>query len=237
MSDTRTRYHAIHTALQQIYGHPTGHTARHIQTLAALICGMIGSHHSQLPKIADQAPTGTAKTSSLIKRFQNWLQNAACTATTFFLPCVEPFLVALAAARPLELSIDGRAVGRHCVALVVSVVYRGRALPVAWVVVSGKKGHLPESTHLELLRLVHDIIPTWAEVIVLGDGEFDGCALQAAVEQAGWSYVCRTAKNTVVWRDDQKSSCAEMPVERDRPVVWEGVAMTGKQYGPIQIIA
>lgn len=34
--------------------------------------------------------------------------------------------------RPLVLVLDGSAVGRGCVALMLSVLYRGRALPVTW---------------------------------------------------------------------------------------------------------
>jgi len=34
----------------------------------------------------------------------------------------------------------------------------------------------------------------------LGDGEFDGIALQATLHEAGWSYACRTARNpTATW--------------------------------------
>jgi hypothetical protein len=223
--------------MQQVFGNPTGHMAKHVQTLAALVCGIVGSNHCHLSKVADHAPAGKAKQSSLIKRLSNWLQRETITYESYFMPFAEPLIVALAAARPLELIIDGSAVGRKCVTLMVSVVYRGRALPLAWLVVAGKKGHLPEATHLSLIQQVQKIIPAWATVIFLGDGEFDGTELQAAVEQAGWSYVCRTAKNTLVWRDGTKTTCADMEVQPDRPISWEGVQVTGKNYGPVQVIA
>gem|GEM_PF-5245646 len=43
--------------------------------------------------------------------------------------------------------MDGSVVGRGCLALMLSVVYHGRALPLCWVVVRGAKGHFPETTH------------------------------------------------------------------------------------------
>jgi hypothetical protein len=49
------------------------------------------------------------------------------------------------------LVIDGSAVGRGCVALMVHVVYQGRALPVVWSVREGQKGHFPEAMHIALV--------------------------------------------------------------------------------------
>ena len=82
---------------------------------------------------------------------------------------------------PLVLAMDGSIVGRGCMTLMVSVVYKQRALPVAWIVAKRRKGHFPETVHLELMRKVQGLIPDGARVVLLGDGEFDGVDLQALV--------------------------------------------------------
>ncbi len=56
----------------------------------------------------------------------------------------------------------------------ITLVYKGRALPVAWLVREGKKGHWPEALHIELVEQVQGLIPLDATVVFLGDGEFDG---------------------------------------------------------------
>jgi hypothetical protein len=71
--------------------------------------------------------------------------------------------------------------GGGCVTLMLSVVYRGRALPVAWLVVKGAKGHFPQTSHCALLAQIQPHVPPDASVIFLGDGEFDGTDLQAAI--------------------------------------------------------
>ncbi|GIK73999.1 MAG: hypothetical protein BroJett021_29870 [Chloroflexota bacterium] len=38
---------------------------------------------------------------------------------------------------------------------------------------------------------------------MLGDGEFDSVELQSYVNDLGWDYVCRTAKNTQVCLDGE----------------------------------
>ena len=62
------------------------------------------------------------------------------------------------------------------------------------------KGHFPEDLHIAVVELVRGLIPTGAQVVLLGDGECDGTRLQHTLQQAGWSYVCRTGNHlTASW--------------------------------------
>src|SRR4029450_5859635 len=132
MSDNLRRYRAIRDALRQWYpGQPTGTIARHLTPLAALISGIVGSKSPPLPQIAPQVPDGT-KPESRVKRFARWVGNDTITEEVYFLPYAEVLLAHLSL-QTLELVIDGSVVGRGCVALMISVVYKGRALPVAWL--------------------------------------------------------------------------------------------------------
>ena len=73
--------------------------------------------------------------------------------------------------------MDGSTAGRGCLALLLCVVYKGRALPLVWTVVRGAKGHFPETAHTALLAQLQPHIPVAA--IFLGDGEFDGTTLRS----------------------------------------------------------
>jgi hypothetical protein len=86
MSDNLRRYRAIRKALIQGYPDvPQGNVVRHLTTLAALISGIVGSHSTQLPKIATQVPNGT-KPESRVKRFARWVDNDAITEEVYFVP-------------------------------------------------------------------------------------------------------------------------------------------------------
>ena len=147
MSDNLRRYRAIRRSLTQCYpGEPTGNVARHLNTLAALISGIVASKSTQLPKVASKVPDG-AKPESRVKRFARWIRNDLITAEVYFLPYAEVLLAHLALPT-LMLVMDGSVVGRGCVALMIHVVYKGRALPLAWLVRQGKKGHFPEDLHI-----------------------------------------------------------------------------------------
>ena len=57
------------------------------------------------------------------------------------------------------LVMDGRGVGRGCSALMIHVVYKGRALPLAWRVRHTPKGHFPEALHITVVELRREVSP------------------------------------------------------------------------------
>jgi hypothetical protein len=237
LSDSRRTYRAIKTKLKQLYPEePLGNLARHLETLAGLISGIILSKSCQLPKIASKVP-GDVHPDSRVKQMSRWVQNERITFDLYFLPFVQPLLERLAAVRPLVLIMDGSAVARGCVTLMVSVFYAHRAIPIGWLVIEGAKGHFPTETHLALLREVKARVPESATVIFLGDGEFDSPELQAELTNYQWEYVCRTAKNIQIGVAEEWLSLAELAVQRGQRVFRKGVLFTKDAYGPVMVIA
>jgi Transposase DDE domain len=75
-------------------------------------------------------------------------------------------------------------------------------------------------------------------VVFVGDGEFDGTALQATLHKAGWSYACRTAMSTVAtwegvpFRLDALGACSQP----GRLIALKEVYVTRGAYGPIMVL-
>jgi hypothetical protein len=237
MSDNLRRYRAIRRALLQGYPDvPQGNVARHVTTLAALISGIVGSKSTQLPKIAAHVPDG-AKPESRVKRFARWVRNPTITEEVYFVPYAQVLLGHLAL-QTLVLVMDGSAVGHGCVALMIHVVYKGRALPLAWLVRQGKKGHFPEDLHIALVQQVHPLIPPGASVVLLGDGEFDGTTLQHTVQDYGWSYVVRTGSHITVMWDGERFRCETVAscIKPGTLVELTEVRVTAAAYGPVMLL-
>lgn len=238
MSDNLRRFRAVRDALKDLYpGEPTGNLARNLTTLAAMISGIVGSKSTQLPKMAAHIP-GPAKPDSRAKRCSRWINHEDRDYDIYFLPYAQALLAGLAL-RTLVLVIDGSEVGRHCLTLMVSVVYQGRALPIAWVVYRGNKGHFAEDTQVALLEAIHDdLLPADSDIIVLGDGEFDGPTLQGTMDGYGWLYVCGTAKNVILATDDEEEfSFAELDVRPGECFSVPDVRFTRQGYGPVHAVA
>lgn len=235
MSDNHRRYCAIKSALAQLCPNLKGHKACHLLTLTALICGIVGSRKTQLPAIASKVP-GKAKRQSRITSYERFLKNKVITIKEYYLPYVEAMLASLPEG-PLLLVIDGSQVGRNCMALVISVLYQKRALPLCWLIVKSKKGHLLESLHCELLEKAQELLGAGREVTLLGDGEFDGTDLLKQVCGGGWEYVCRTAKNICLYEDGQVFGFSDLHVREGEYVEISGVEFTQARYGPVTVIA
>jgi hypothetical protein len=188
-----------------------------------------------LPEVANKVPDGT-KRESRVKRLTRWLQNERIDAEVYFLPFARELLIGLAN-RTLVLAIDGSEVGRGCMTLMVSVLYGKRALPLAWIVIKGNKGHLPEDTPIMLVEQVQAIIPDDADVIFLGDGEFDGVCLQAAITTCGWYYVCRTAKNIQLCEEGGWFTFDDLGITPGHCVGIPESRFTQQAYGPVLAIA
>ncbi len=237
MSDNRRVYRTIRQAIMQLYpGEPKGNTNRMLTTLAALVSGIVLGRSCQLPTIARKAPD-RAKPDSRIKRYSRWIQNERIEYESYYLPFVQALLYRLAAIRELVFIIDGSEVGQGCITLMISLVYGKRALPITWLVIKGRKGHLSEWVHLQLLGQLQDILPPNAHAIFLGDGEFDGIELQAAMQTMDLHYVCRTAKNLQMYEADQLFSFSDLIVQPGDLLSIPNVWVTKEGYGPVTVIA
>jgi hypothetical protein len=237
MSDNRRVYRTIISSLRQLYPKGAkGNAIRHLNTLAALITGIVQSKNCQLPAIARKVPV-PAKAESRIKQFSRWIQNEHIDQASYYLPFVQELLHFLAAHGELTFVIDGSEVGHQCIALMVSLIYKKRALPITWLVVKGAKGHLPERLHLELLAQLKLVLPESCSCTLLGDGEFDGIGLLEALQLSGWRYVCRTAKNTQVFEPGTQFSLSDLPILPDDQLVIPEVWFTLAGYGPVTVMA
>lgn len=236
MSDHLRRYRAIRDALRPWYpGQPRGTVARHLTTLAALISGIVGRTSTHLPQMATQVPDGP-KPESRVKRFARWLQNDRVTEERYVVPYAE-VLVRQLALQTLVLSIDGSVVGRSCVALMMHVVYKGRALPLAWQVRRGTKGHFPEDLPIALVKQTHNLLPRGAAVVLLGDGESDGTRLQQTLQDLHGSSVVRTGSNSTVLWDGERCRCETVAacLKPGTLVALTDVRITAAASGPVML--
>jgi hypothetical protein len=166
---------------------------------------LVGSQSTPLPKIAAHVPDD-AKPESRVKRFARWVGNTTITEDVYFVPYAQGLLGHLAL-QTLVLLRDGSVVGRGCVALMIHGASKGRALPLAWLVRTGQKGPFPADLPIALVQQVHTLIPLGVQVVVLGDGEFDGTPLPHTLQAYGWSSVVRTGRPIPVLWDGDSFRC------------------------------
>lgn len=200
-----------------------------------MITGMIESHNSQLPEMADNCPDNIIN-DSIIKKFERWLRNNKVNANLHFMPYITAILTVLSK-NTLYIIFDGTQTGKNCVTLMASVVYKGRSLPIAWITTTGKKGHLPVDMHIQLLQQVHALISKDSDVVFLGDGEFDGVDLLGAIEMLGWDYISRTAITTIITLSNGEAvNLKKIMPQRGKSIIRKNVTFTKAKHEDVAVV-
>jgi len=86
----------------------------------------------------------------------------------------------------LALALDATTLGDRFAVLAVGVVYRGCAIPVAWVILPGNTPRAWRREWLRLLRRLGPAVPADWRVIVLADRGLDARWLDRRIVRLGW---------------------------------------------------
>lgn len=94
----------------------------------------------------------------------------------------------------LALVLDASTLGQRFTVLAISIVYRGCAIPVAWVIVSATASDEWKKYWLSLFKELEGSIPSAWLVIVLADRGLYAKWLYKAIVKAGWHPFLRIKK-------------------------------------------
>ena len=233
MSD---RYRVYSTVLQSLKRLLANQKQGHVVTLCMMIAGIVIGKKAQLSAMSSEIPY-SAKDSSIEKRMRRFVKNDRITDSIYFLPFARELLAGLSG-KSFVLAMDASVVGRGCMVLMIGVLYKKRMLPIAWVVYQGKKGHASAEIHLQVLEKLKPLIGQEADVILLGDGEYDNTEMIKWIEnQTNWHFVVRTALNSMILCEGEWLSCAQLDVEPGHTLSVPDVLFTVEnQYGPLHAI-
>lgn len=168
--------------------------------LALWVCGAILAHSAcQSAVLAALLLPACGGYHALRQRLREWLYDGAdraapCATEIAVEHCFAPLLrwvLAWWRGGELALAIDATARGEQVVALVVSVLYRGSALPVAWVILPGNAPGPWLGPILRLLRRLRPAVPPGLTVLVLADRGLWSPRLWKRVRDLGWHPLLR----------------------------------------------
>ena len=118
--------------------------------------------------------------------------------------CFGPLLMwvwSLWTSNRLALAIDATSLDDRFVALVISVVYRGCATPIAWVILPANKKGTWKPHWIRMLELLKDIIPPTMTVIVQSDRGLYAKWMYNAIRNNGWHPFMRINLNAKIKPD------------------------------------
>lgn len=197
----------------------------HLVTLAMMITGIVMGRNAQLSAMSAEVPV-KAKEKSIEMRLRRWVKHSKIEVEAVYMPFAQQILQALATS-PLVLVMDGSQIGRGCMVLMVGVLYKKRALPIAWIVYRGKKGHTTAQRHIQALEKVLPFLPAGSEVVLLGDAEYDTTEMLIWLqENTTWQYVLRTSPQIYVLDGQKSQPISEYPLTNGQVFHRHGVGFT-----------
>ena len=235
MSDAARLYRAVFRHLNHLQSNML---MEHRITLTMMIVGLLRGRSGQFRPMAG-AVDYPAKQESLIDRFRRFVANPNLEVAVEYAPFVAKQLQAVEREPQVVLLIDSTKIGGSCICLMVSLYYKSRALPLAWLTFKGKKGHSSQKQQLALFERVKALLPPDQAVILLGDGEFDGSDLVAwLTNQPNWQYACRTDRTNLVFYQNQWVALEQLPLTPGQETLFKEVLFTqAQQVGPVNILA
>lgn len=196
------------------------------------ILGVVLSRSCHLNRIAVALPA-LGGVRRVLQRLSRWLSRESFDANGLLARLAGSMAAGQCGDR-IILCVD-RTEWKHANLLYAAVAFRGRAIPLAMLVLDGPKATSSEELR-KLLGLVAQGLPAETEVVVAGDREFGNVPAMRVIRSFGWHYCLRFKKDT--WVCEREGARWQV---RDRyPAVgggvrWSDVRVTGQWFGPVQL--
>jgi len=168
--------------------------------LALWSLGMVLARSCALSAVSEVLAEGLARKANTVRQqLREWCYEAKAKRggprqELAVAPCFAPLLrwvLSWWAGHQLALAVDATTLGQRFVVLVISVLYRGCAIPVAWTVLPATEQHAWRGEWLRMLRQVRAAVPRRFCVLVLADRGLYARWLFRQIVRLGWHPLLR----------------------------------------------
>jgi hypothetical protein len=208
---------------------------RHVQTFVWMVVGVI---QAQCVKLTAWVPFvhGRARyAQSTQRRFRRWLGNRRIEVAPLYGPLIQQALSEWGT-HTLSLALDTSLLWNEYCLIRLSVVYRGRAVPVVWEVIAHGSSSVPHEAYAALLDAVPALLPPGVKVVFLADRGFADTALLAHLRRLGWHFRIRIKATFSVLRPGQPPCKVEdFSLAPGRALFLQHVAITTESFGPVSL--
>ena len=227
----------LYDTLTQVLGEePNWLDIRHLKTLVWMMVGLIASNVINLTEWAPFVQSRAQYAQSTVRRFRRWLGNKRICVLELYRPLIRQALSEWGE-NVLYLALDTSMLwNKYCI-IRISIVYRGRAVPLIWAVIEHASSTVAFEAYKHLLNKAAIILsPFNCQVVFLADRGFADTNLMAHADSLGWQWRIRIKACFVVHRPGHRScKIGRVVPAAGQAVFWHNVRITGRQYGPVHL--
>jgi hypothetical protein len=232
MENTPHLYDTLVSVLSQ---HPKWLDRRHLQTLAWMMVGLIHSGWINLTAWAPYVVSRAQYAQSRVRRFRRWLNNDKIDVESLYSPLIQQALAEWGA-QALYVALDTSMLWDTYCLIRLSVIYRGRAVPLVWCVLEHGSAQVSFDAYKELLEQAALLLPRGCKVVFLADRGFADTELMAHLHRLGWHWRIRIKSSFWLYRCGRPRCKVErLSVARGQAAFWHRVCITEKRYGPVHL--
>jgi hypothetical protein len=222
MNEAQQMHADLLPALQLLIPRMTYQDPRRLNTLAWDITSLYLMHILRLSAWAEVVESRATLASSRVRRFSRWLHHPAIAPSQWHRPVDQRLYIAL------DTTVLFPFVLIHA-----SLVYRGRALPLAWRAMLHQSTQVSFQVYQPTLKQVHALLPAGQLVTLLADRGFAHEHLLHYLQQLRWHFRLRLPGDTLVhlracWVAAVKALCPAA----GRARFLQQVALFGTVFGP-----
>ena len=201
-----------------------------------MVVGLIESGLISLTAWAPVVDSRANFAQSTVRRFRRWLNNKRIKVHALYGPIIQEALSEWGT-NTLYLALDTSLLWDQYCLIRISVIYRGRAIPLVWEVIAHGSSSVAFDTYRSLLDKALALLPSNSEIIFLADRGFADTELMAYVSQTlRWHWRIRIKSSFLVYRRGKRRvKVSNIELKRGWARFWHNVAITGNRFGPVHL--
>jgi Transposase DDE domain len=208
---------------------------RHLKTLAWMMVGLIQSGWISLSAWAPYVVSRAHYAQSTVRRFRRWLDNDKMEIGSLYGPLLQQALAEWGE-HVLSLALDTSMLWNTYCMVRISVLYRGRAVPLVWCVLEHGSASVSYDAYKALLDRAALLLPGHCKVVFLADRGFADTELMGHLHRLGWHFRIRIKSSFWLYRHGRPRCKGErLAVARGHACFWPRVFITAKRYGPLHL--
>jgi len=208
---------------------------RHGKTLAwrmvGLICSKTVSLGAWTPFVGSQAQDAQ----SLVRRLSRWLDNNRHNVEPLYGPLIEQAVVGWVGTR-MSVALDTSLWWNPYCLIRLSVISRGRAVPLGWRVIEHGSAAVSFETYQDVLEEAKRRLPCACTGVFLAERGFADTQLLGHLSELGWHFRIRITSTFWMYPSHLAPfQGGEMVLQLGPMSCWQEVAITDKHCGPVHV--
>ncbi len=210
---------------------------RHLKTCVDMLVGLILSKTIHLTQWIPFASGRWLIAQSVQRRFSRWLDNSNINAQELYRPVIRDALSEWGNSM-VYLAFDTSMLWNQYCMIRVSIVYRGRAIPLAWEVICHPSSAVAFSRYWTVLEQARKTLEGLNKrVVLLADRGFVDVNLMRLCRRFKWHFRIRAKAGLLVHRPGREPCPIEQfcPVLPGKALFLHNIYITGEKYGPVSL--